>query len=311
MDQDSAKSTKVTDHKQGKLALIATGLKEFFHVQTAQKPPAPSLPVLSEQELTATLRTLKDNAPELLIAKDAERTEFSRERFVAEALECGIKVFTGIPDGDIAEHTGSIIILEDIGKNARVTVRNGSLIILGNVGYGAILETQSNPNLSPSVQRAALPVGREMGITVAGVIDDHARLTSSNNIIIGDAGNFVQLRAAHIIKAANLGRGANLMAQEQIEADYIGDDLRSTHFTNSFIAKGIGNRAIIKATSISVGDVGGGSEFVATYGIEAGDIGENCTFTARTILVRSVSPNCQLYSALGVSESGPGKAYKS
>ncbi len=274
-----------------------------------------NMPITTDNEIIAAL---KDACPlvETKIRSDPEGKEQAQQfcadqerhqKFVSEAIARGIKILDSIPESAVIEQNGPVIILQNIGKNARLSVRNGGVIVLGDVEFGAILEVKdrilSAPtgDIGPHRNEPGLPYETgitALGITVAGKTGSHARLNSSSTITINDAGDFIQLRAADTIKASTIGVGANLMARNRIEADDIGDDLRATHYTNIFVARQIGKRSIIKAGSIHCTDVGGGAEFTASYSIETGHIGENCTFVARTILVKSTQPGCQLYAAL-------------
>lgn len=277
LDQNQTRSELSAENgKPGSLAVMIDHIKNILR--------APTHAPLTEAEIAATLAQLPPK-------QDESENGISGPKFIAEAMRCGIRVLTLVPEGGIIEQDGPMIVLQNIGKNAQVTLHNGSLIVLGDVEYGAMLETRQGKSAKT-----------DASITVAGTIGHHVRLTSAGNIIISSAGDFVQLRASHIIKAGDIGQGANIMAQQQIELGEVGEDLRSTHFAALFTARNIGDRAIIKAGNIAVGNVGGGSELVASFGIEAGAVGENCSFTARTILVQSSAPGCELYSALSMND---------
>ena len=223
---------------------------------------------------------------------------FDKDKFITEALDYNIKVIASIDDSSVSSFEGSVLVIDAIGKNARVNIANGRLFVLGNIDYGAMIDVRDR-----TLSRNAVPgYVASSGITVIGHVGDHVRLNSTSNILIQDAGNFVQLRALTTIKAGNIGYGANLMARDQIESGVIGDDLRSTHYVLKFSAKEVGKRAIIKAGSIYIEIVNSSSDLVASYGVESNYVDNGTTITARNISIGGSGSDCQFYASLNFFE---------
>ncbi|TAH36555.1 MAG: hypothetical protein EYC62_02620 [Alphaproteobacteria bacterium] len=259
-----------------------------------KKPVKSNLPpLLSEHEITSTLNNLKQNG----LSGD-ETLSLDKSRFIKEAQEYGIQIVTSIDELSVANFEGSVLITENIGKNSRITVRGGGIAVLGEIEYGVMIDVNDKVLIKTAVGNSS----SNLGITVVGKIGDHVRLNCTSNIIIQDAGEFVQLRTGGAIKAGNIGAGANLIARDSIEICNVEDDLRSTHFVNQFKAKNIGKRSIVKAGNIIVDDIGSGSELIASYHIEADYIAENCVVTARSISVTSIAEGVELNAAMGISD---------
>lgn len=247
---------------------------------------------LSDAEIQNALNNVR-----VTIQTDSQY-QFDKNRFIEEAKQQGIHVIAAIEELQVANFSGSVLVTGNVGKNARVNVKNGGLAVLGDIEYGAMIDIYDKS--TGKTANAQMP---NLGIVVVGNVGDHVRLNSTSNVLIQNTGNFVQIRAGLSVKAGNIGAGTNIMAKDSIEANNIDDDFRSTHYVNNFIAKNVGKRSVIKAGNIAVGDVGSGSELVSSYNIEAGYIGDNITATARSISILSAGEGCELNAAMGITES--------
>ena len=254
-------------------------------------------PALTPEEILETLFGLKSR----INGKVFEEFEPAiQQKFIDDADNLGIKILSSLEDSAYLNFSGPVIILQNIGKNARLNVTRGYLVVLGNIEYGAIIDVRDQAGAKhPGKPHTATSLN---GITVVGNVGNHVRLTATHNIIIQDAGDYVQLRSGDMIKSGNIGRGANLMARNGIDCGHIGNDLRSTHFATQFLAQNIGARSIIKAGSITVKDIGSGSELIATHNIEADHVDDNCVLTARSLLMKSAAPTCQMNAGLMANE---------
>lgn len=244
---------------------------------------APKNLVVSTDNIAQALIEFK-----IKILENPNKESFSDE-MAAEAKNMGIEIIASVEESAYLNLDHPVIVTGHIGKNARINITNGFLIVLGDIDYGAMIDVRDKTNhKNTSIS----------GIMVVGKIGNHARLTALHNIICQSAGDYVQIRAGDLIKTGNIGRGANLMARHLIESGDIGDDLRSTHFVENFYAGNIGARSIIKAGSILVKNIGSGSECIATHSIEAEHINHNSSLTARNLLVSSAETTCQLNAGL-------------
>jgi len=264
-----------------------------------------SAPTLTPEEILQTLFGLKNR----INGKAFEEFEPAiQQKFIDDAESLGIKILPSIDDSAYLNLTGSVIVLNNTGKNVRLNITNGYLVVLGDIEYGAMIDVRGDSGARHTGKSP--PPTSLKGITVVGHVGNHVRLTATHNIIIQDTGDYVQLRSGDIIKSGNIGRGANLMARHSIECGNIGDDLRSTHFATQFSAQNIGARSIIKAGSITVKDIGSGSELIATHNIEADHVDDNCILTARSLLMKSAAPTCQMNAGLMTNEIAADSAKK-
>ena len=197
-----------------------------------------------------------------------------------------VKVVEHIAADETFEHDGLVEVTGDIGEGAEIIIKNGGLLVRGNVGddvhinvsTGAIsmrnvvIVTTSNGSSDVAYDSA----NNKGNITILGNCGNGLELDATFDIRLNTAGDNLIAKARHGFTANSIGNAAEISSGFDSEIKRCGDDAQ-IDAKHNIKSGSFGERCELSSGfDTEVTDLGAGSSIKAKHGIEAHNVAANC-----------------------------------